>query len=280
MALPAPSSLASESLETTFIIDEPVTSTTDEQDDNAKHADRVRAFYVGIGQRRISRQKVTTGVNVLADLEAQGFTSHEIEIGLQWITKHQKDLGGTIYSLSLLPEVIGQALAAEEPPRSWPGAAILAPMDLRGESRRDIREAEQIARAFGTGLVLMHVVPPLQAPPWYRSDLSAHQRMQVTKAQRQLESLAGTVGPGVKTEIRVAAGRPADEISALAAEERIGLVVMHLRKGPGLLGSRAGSIAAHVLRHAVTPVLALPSRPVSRPVKARASSRARARSSR
>ena len=55
-------------------------------------------------------------------------------------------------------------------------------------------------------------------------------------------------------------GNPADEIAALAAEKRIGVVVMHLRKGPGLFGSRAGSIAYHVLRHAVTPVLALPGR--------------------
>jgi nucleotide-binding universal stress UspA family protein len=179
-----------------------------------------------------------------------------------------------------IPPIPSEAGSPPEPPRSWPGAAILAPMDLREQSQRDIREAEQIARAFGTDLVLVHVVPPLQVPPWYRPDLSAHQRLQVTKAQRQLESLARTVGPGVNTEVRVVAGRPADEISALAAEERIGLVVMHLRKGPGLLGSRAGSIAAHVLRHAVTPVLALPGRPVSRPAKVRASSRTRARSSR
>ena len=102
----------------------------------------------------------------------------------------------------------------------------------------------------------------------------------MTKAERQLESLAKTVGPGINTEIRVVAGRPADEISALAAEERIGLVVMHLRKGPGLFGSRAGSIAAHVLRHAVTPVLALPGRAVNRPAHARAPSRKRVRSSR
>jgi len=56
----------------------------------------------------------------------------------------------------------------------------------------------------------------------------------------------------------VVTGNPADEIAALAAEERIGVVAMHLRKGPGLIGARAGSIAYHVLRHAVTPVLVLP----------------------
>lgn len=149
---------------------------------------------------------------------------------------------------------------AQGPGPLWPGTAIMVPVDLRSESTRDIRDAEKIARAFGAGLVLVHVVPPLQAPPWYRADLSAQLRMRVAKAQRQLESLAKTIGSGVDAEMHVVAGNPADEIAALAAEARIGLVVMHRRKGPGWFGSRAGSIATHVLRHAVTPVLALPGR--------------------
>jgi nucleotide-binding universal stress UspA family protein len=90
--------------------------------------------------------------------------------------------------------------------------------------------------------------------------LSAHWRLKVAKAQQQLDSLAEAVGPGVPVETRVVSGSPADEIAALAAEERIAVVVMHLRKGAGWFGPRAGSIASHVLRHAVTPVLVLPGR--------------------
>jgi nucleotide-binding universal stress UspA family protein len=108
--------------------------------------------------------------------------------------------------------------------------------------------------------VLVHVVARFHPPPWYRGDLSAPWRTRVTNAQRDLESLAKAVGRGVAVESRVLTGSPPDEIAALAAEKRIGLVVMHLRKGPGFFGSRAGSIAARVLRHAVTPVLALPDR--------------------
>jgi len=176
-----------------------------------------------------------------------------------------------------IPPGPSEARGVPELARVWPGAAIMAPVDLREQSAQDIRDAGQIARAFGVGLVLVHVVPPLQAPPWYRADLAAHQRMQVTKAQRQLETLAKTIGSGIKTEVHVAAGRPADEIAAFAAEERIGLVVMRLRKGPGIFGSRAGSIAAQVLRHAVTPVLALPGRAK---IRAGAAARTRIRSSR
>jgi nucleotide-binding universal stress UspA family protein len=179
-----------------------------------------------------------------------------------------------------IPQSSSEAVGAQEPAPSWPGAAILVPVDLREQSARDVRDAEQIARAFATNMVLVHVVSPLQAPPWFRADVSAHQLVQSIAAQRRLESLAKTVSPGINTEVRVVGGRPANAIAALAAEEGIGVVVMHLRRGPGLLGSRAGSIASHVLRHAATPVLALSGRVLKRSVGARASSRKRVRSSR
>ena len=44
------------------------------------------------------------------------------------------------------------------------------------------------------------------------------------------------------------------------AERRVSVVMMHLRKGPGLFGARAGSLAYYVLRQTVTPVLAVPDR--------------------
>ncbi len=159
------------------------------------------------------------------------------------------------------------ASGAREPAPSWPGPAIIASVDLRDDSESDVRDAAGIARAFGASLAIVHVVPQVTPPPWYRADLSAHWRMRVAKAQRQLESLAEAAGTSVPIETRVVSGNPADEIAALAAEERIGVVVMHLRKGPGLFGSRAGSIAYHVLRHAVTPVLALPERARKTPRK-------------
>ena len=66
----------------------------------------------------------------------------------------------------------------------------MAPVDLRDDSESDVRDAAGIARAFGASLVLVHVVPQVTPPPWYRADLSAHWRMRVAKAHRRLESLA------------------------------------------------------------------------------------------
>jgi hypothetical protein len=51
---------------------------------------------------------------VLADLEAQGYSRREMSIGLAWVVRNKEHLGGKIYSLGLLPEVIGQALGAGE----------------------------------------------------------------------------------------------------------------------------------------------------------------------
>jgi hypothetical protein len=50
------------------------------------------------------------GIKILADLEAQGFTREEVDLGLGWILKRRENLGRKVYSLRLLPEVIGQAL--------------------------------------------------------------------------------------------------------------------------------------------------------------------------
>jgi len=70
----------------------------------------VERFYARLGQTKISRQKREQGIDILTDLEIQDFSSEEIEVGLEWILQNKDQLGGKIYSLGLLPKVIGQAL--------------------------------------------------------------------------------------------------------------------------------------------------------------------------
>jgi nucleotide-binding universal stress UspA family protein len=231
------------------------------------------------GKTMSIRYAVDTGDAAAMILAAAGrFGCDLIVMGTHGLSGLEKVLIGstterllrrTTLPVLAVPSIPAGAHSTQTPSRSWPGAAILVPLDLREQSARDVGEAALVARAFRTAIVLVHVVPPLKTPPWYRADLSAQHRMHVAKAQRQLESLAKTIGPGVGVETRVMPGVPADEIAALAAEARIGLVVMQRRKGPGVFGARAGSIAAQVLRHAVTPVLALPDRGVKPAAAAR-----------
>ena len=70
------------------------------------------------------------------------------------------------------------------------------------------------------------------------------------------EAIAAARASGITvllTPVPLLAVPPPRSVSAAhepAPSERIGVVVIHLRKGPGLFGSRAGSVAYHVLRHA------------------------------
>ena len=149
---------------------------------------------------------------------------------------------------------------AAGPDASWPGPSIMASVDFRSGSQSDVRAAADIARAHGADLVLVHAIPQATLPPWYQADLTAHWHRRVRKAQRRLELLAKGVGAGLQVDTRVISGNPAEELAALAAKERVGLVVMPLRKGTGIFGSRTGSMAYRVLGRAAAPVLALPSR--------------------
>lgn len=74
---------------------------------------RIRKFYTALGQEKISRQKVGAGVKLLGELQEQGFSLDDIDVGLEWIVQNKEKFGGAVYSVRLLPEVIGQALTAK-----------------------------------------------------------------------------------------------------------------------------------------------------------------------
>jgi nucleotide-binding universal stress UspA family protein len=171
-------------------------------------------------------------------------------------------------TLSVLQRTTTPVLAVPRPDQnlstaispSWPGERIVAALDLDADPSRETDNAARIAQWFGSSLLLLHVVGEITAPNWVKGDLSAHQRIRVAQAQRQIDALASAAGRRVKTETRVICGRVSDELAALAATERIELIVTALRDRDGWFGSRRGSVSYHVLSHAVTPVLAYPPR--------------------
>ena len=140
---------------------------------------------------------------------------------------------------------------------SWPGDRIAVALDLENDSRREALVAARIAKWFDASLLLFHVVTRIAAPDWLKGDLSAHDRIRVGEAQRHIDAAAAAV-TDLSTETRVVCGEAPDEIAALAATERIGLVLTALRDRSGWFGSRRGAISYHVLSHATTPVLAFP----------------------
>jgi nucleotide-binding universal stress UspA family protein len=142
-------------------------------------------------------------------------------------------------------------------PRGWPGKRIVAPVALGPEAEGDVRAAARVARWFDASLVLVHVVREPVLPGWFGGVAAAPLRRQSADARKKLEALRARVGrvPGATL---VARGDPPEEIAAATEKTRAGLVVMTLRRGPGVLGHPIGSIAYRVLSRGIAPVLALP----------------------
>lgn len=147
------------------------------------------------------------------------------------------------------------------PPASWPGMRVLAAIDLGGEALADARAVAAVAHGVGADLVLAHVVPPDQAPGWLTLRLGERRQRRLAQARTTLARLAVDVQNGLRVEAHVRPGDPAEQISALAADTRAGLVIVVLRRGEGLLGAEQGSITYRVLSGGGTvPILALPGR--------------------
>jgi nucleotide-binding universal stress UspA family protein len=144
------------------------------------------------------------------------------------------------------------------PAKGWPGKMILATVDLGARDRADALAAAVVARELGTQLELVHIVEPITAPPWIEVDADRRNLQRQRRAVVRLTQLQDELRD-VATAVRVEAGKPAEEIAAVASSKHVGLVVMTRRRGQGLFGPRQGSISYEVLCKANTPVLALPS---------------------
>lgn len=149
------------------------------------------------------------------------------------------------------PEQTGQAPSGQDP--------ILVPVDFKSGSVGAVRAAAGVARVFRAPLLLAHIVAPLRGIDRFRAQLDTHNRVQIDRAEQQMQQLVSEAGVKERIEKVVVTGSPAEEISEIAVARGAQLIVMRLRGEGGLLGSRPGSIAYHVLRLTPAMVLALPS---------------------
>ena len=136
---------------------------------------------------------------------------------------------------------------------------VLVPVDFKNGSVKAVRAAAGIARTFRAPLLLAHVVAPLKGLERLRAQLDTLNRAQIDRAKQQMQQLVSEAVVGEPLEKVVVTGSPAEQISEIAVARGVRLIVMRLRGEEGLLGSRPGSIAYHVLRLTPAMVLALPS---------------------
>jgi nucleotide-binding universal stress UspA family protein len=99
---------------------------------------------------------------------------------------------------------------------------------------------------LGAVLVLLNVVPP-------------RDRDRLLKARTRLERLVKDLKSNAVAGCHVLAGKPDEQIAAMAADAGVDLVILTRRRGKGFFGARLGSISYRVLCDADVPVLALPS---------------------
>src|SRR4029077_7557791 len=121
----------------------------------------------------------------------------------------------------------------------------------------DVGAALAAARSLGGQPVLFTAVAPAHLPPWLRVDARAHDRRRLSAAQNALRTLAARFN---NPESRAATGAPSRAIATAARSAAARLIVITLKRSPGLLGPRRGSVTYQVLCDNVAPVLALPER--------------------
>ena len=134
---------------------------------------------------------------------------------------------------------------------------ILVPLDFSDCSLKALKYALALARQFGGELTLLHVVeaafyatdPSLAAPMYPEEEMRLF-------AEKKLAMLArSALGDQVPAALLVRLGQPVVEISALAREANIDLIVISTHGNTGLKHFLLGSVAENVVRHAPCPVL-------------------------
>ncbi len=189
---------------------------------------------------------------VEADLIVMG--SRGLTAPAKWFSGSttERVLRKTAVPVLVVPAVRGSA--HRKPLGAWPGGRVLIPIDVADASAADVRAAIAAATGLGSTPVLLHVLEESALPPWLTVERNQTDRARTQKSRDALKRLLGRA-PGT---IEVAIGRPSDQIVAMAAQKKAGLVVMTLKRSPSRFGPRRGVVTYQVLCRDAAPVLALP----------------------
>lgn len=126
--------------------------------------------------------------------------------------------------------------------------SILVPVDGSPSSRRAVRLASEMARAFGAELTLLHVSPVRELPTLMAE---AEETGGTEVAQLVLgEEVRVARRLGVEPSVELRRGRASSQVLRLASERRPDLIVMGTR---GLTGAKSvlmGSVSRAVSRRA------------------------------
>ena len=136
---------------------------------------------------------------------------------------------------------------------------ICCPIDFSDASRAAMEVAADLARRNGGELTLLHAYPipgytfpdgSVVASPKMMQDLADQATRHVEEWRAEAERLGAP-----RVAALTAVGEPAAEIVALAAEQKMDLLVLGTHGRTGLEHALMGSVAERVVRRARCPVL-------------------------
>jgi len=130
---------------------------------------------------------------------------------------------------------------------------ILCPIDFTDNSLRALDQAIELARSNDALLYLMNV----EFVPDNMAEVRHYVSVSTEGPRTQLEQIARKRLAGVRHQVVVDAGRPAELIEKAAGNLAVDLIVMATHGRTGVEHFFLGSVAEHVVRSAVCPVLTL-----------------------
>ena len=134
---------------------------------------------------------------------------------------------------------------------------ILLATDFSPASGAAWKRGLSLAKAAGTRVLIVHVVPSLaqaQAVRWAYQEMEAEVR---ADAQRRLKALVARARKaGVRAKSLLLSGTPAHEaIGRAARSQKADLIVVGTHGRTGMAGALIGSVAARIVATAPCPVL-------------------------
>ncbi|MCA1587073.1 MAG: universal stress protein, partial [Acidobacteria bacterium] len=161
--------------------------------------------------------------------------AHLIVLATHGLSGYRKMLLGSTTE-KILRQTTVPVLVAHPPERTTPpvdlsqiaAGRILAPVDFKDECVGEMRAAADLAQTFGVPLLLVHVVAPVRGLERLRRHLEAHNRVQLERAEQEIQRLRSEVVLSIDVETVVAVGSPAEKIAQVAVARGVGLIVMGL----------------------------------------------------
>ena len=136
---------------------------------------------------------------------------------------------------------------------------VLVPVDFSASAVKALHYGVSFAGQYGARVTVVHVVEP----PMYPTELgyvpveieSLNKAIRTTAEQKLRDLVRQHIAPGVRAEALVRMGHPYQEITQVAGELNVDLIVISTHGYTGLKHVLLGSTAERIVRHAPCPVL-------------------------